>query len=232
MFYRGEVLSPILFSIYVNDFEMDFLTNNNVPVQLLELNVLLMYADDMVIFAESAEELQAMLNTLYSYTTKWNFTVNVEKTKIVIFRNGRKIRSDEKWFLKGDNISIVDKFMYLGMLINYNGKFNDTQTQLSLQGSKVMFSLKSKTNEMYLSAETMLSLFDTYVGSVPNYGCEIWGFHNSKDVEKVQLQYLKTFLGVKKPLNSAAVYCETGRFQLKVVILFKILKFWFKLYLI
>ena len=30
---QGEVLSPILFSIYVNDFEMDFLTKNNVPVQ-------------------------------------------------------------------------------------------------------------------------------------------------------------------------------------------------------
>ena len=55
-----------------------------------------MYADDMVIFAETAEELQAMLNTCYSYTTKWNLTVNVEKTKIVIFRNGGKIRSDEK----------------------------------------------------------------------------------------------------------------------------------------
>ena len=79
--------------------------------------------------------------------------------------------------------------MYLGMLIYYNGKFNDTQKQLSLQGRKAMFSLKSKTNEMYLNTETMLSLFDTYVGSVLNYGCEIWGFHNSKDVEKVQLQY-------------------------------------------
>ena len=127
---------------------MDFLTNNNVPVQLLELSLfLLMYADDMVIFAESAEELQAMLNTLHSYTTKWNLTVNVEKTKIVIFRNGGKIRSDEKWFLNGENISTVDKFMYLGMLINYNGKFNDTQKQLSLQGRKAMFSLKSKTNK-------------------------------------------------------------------------------------
>ena len=58
---QGEVLSPILFSIYVNDFEMDFLTIKNVRVQLLELNLFsLMYADDMVIFAESAEELQAM----------------------------------------------------------------------------------------------------------------------------------------------------------------------------
>ena len=67
---QGEVLSPILFSIYVNDFEIDFLTNNNVPVQMLELNLfLLMYADDMVIFEESAEELQAMLNTCLLYTS-------------------------------------------------------------------------------------------------------------------------------------------------------------------
>ena len=92
-----------------------------------------------------------------------------------------------------------------------------------------MFSLKSKTNEMYLNTETMLSLFDTYIGSVLNYGCEIWGFHNGKDVEKVQLQYLKTLLGVKKTTSSAVVYCETGRFPLKVVRLFRIFKFWFKL---
>ena len=118
--------------------------------------------------------------------------------------------------------------MFLGMLMNYNGKFNDTQKQLSLQGRKVMFSLKSKTNEMYLNTETILSLFDTYVASVLNYGCEIWGFHNGKDIEKVQLQYLKTLLGVKKK-SSAVVYCETGRFPLKVVRLFRIFKLWFKL---
>ena len=47
----------------------------------------------------------------------------------------------------------------------------------------------------------MLSLFDTYVGSVLNYGCEIWGFHNGKDLEKVQLQYLKSLKGVKKNLQ-------------------------------
>ena len=61
------------------------------------------------------------------------------------------------------------------------------------------------------------------------YGCEIWGFHYGKVVEKVRLQYLKTLLGVKNPTNSAAVYCETGSFPLKVVRLFGIFKFWFKL---
>ena len=30
---QGEMLSPILSSIYVNDFEMDVQTNNSLPVQ-------------------------------------------------------------------------------------------------------------------------------------------------------------------------------------------------------
>mgnify|MGYP003692438517 CR=1 FL=1 len=114
-----------------------------------------------------------MLNTLYSYTTKWNLAVNVEKTEIVMFRNGGKIRSDEKWFLNVDNIRIADKFMYLRMLINYNGKFNDTQKQLSLhlQGRKAMFSLKFETNELYLNTETMFHYL------IPTSEvCLIWGF--------------------------------------------------------
>jgi negative regulator of genetic competence, sporulation and motility len=47
-----------------------------------------MYADDMVFFSESVEGLQAMLDTLYNYTEKWKLSVNINKTKIVVFRNG------------------------------------------------------------------------------------------------------------------------------------------------
>ena len=52
-----------------------------------------------------------MLNTMDSYTTKWNLTVDVEKIPNCNFRSGVKIRSNEKWFLNGNNISNVDKFM-------------------------------------------------------------------------------------------------------------------------
>ena len=47
--FRGEVLSPILFSMYVNDCEMQLLSDNcpYIEIQMLNL-VLIMYADDMV----------------------------------------------------------------------------------------------------------------------------------------------------------------------------------------
>ncbi|XP_055997458.1 uncharacterized protein LOC130047118 [Ostrea edulis] len=199
---QGEVLSPILFSLYVNDFEIEFLTKGMIPVQIQELNLFVLMYADMVIFSESANDLQSMLDTLFTYTTKWDLSVNVEKTKIVIFRNGSKISSNERWHLNGEPIEIVDKFTYLGVLMNYNGKFSTTQKQLASQGRKAMFSLKSKVSQMYLNTETMLSLFDTYVASILNYSCEVWGSHSAKDVEKVHLEYLKSVLGVRKNTNN------------------------------
>jgi hypothetical protein len=38
----------------------------------------------------------------------------IDKTKIVVFRNGGKIRENEKWFYNGKEIEVVDQFKYLG----------------------------------------------------------------------------------------------------------------------
>ena len=44
-----------------------------------------MYADDTVLFANSAQGLQKQLDTFEKYCKKWKLTVNVEKKKILIF---------------------------------------------------------------------------------------------------------------------------------------------------
>ena len=42
---------------------------------------MLLFADDVVLFAESAEELQGMLDVLEEYCRKWRFEINVGKSK-------------------------------------------------------------------------------------------------------------------------------------------------------
>jgi len=42
--------------------------------------------NDIIDFSESVDDLRLMLNRL-SYTNRWSLTVNVEKTKTVVFRN-------------------------------------------------------------------------------------------------------------------------------------------------
>ena len=51
--------------------------------------VIILYADDTVLMAESASELQKLLDTYYRYCITWKMKVNVDKTKITIFSKGR-----------------------------------------------------------------------------------------------------------------------------------------------
>ena len=106
---QGEVLSPILFSLYVNDFEIEFIKNGCTSIELQNLHLfILMYADDMVLFSESVDGLQNMFDVLYDYTKQWNLEVNIQKTKIVIFRNGGQIRQNENWLYDGCQIEVLN----------------------------------------------------------------------------------------------------------------------------
>ncbi len=75
---QGENLSPLLFSIFLNDLN-DFLSIKSESIQLeYSLNNLdcyiklftLLYADDTILISESPKDLQNMLDALYIYYQK------------------------------------------------------------------------------------------------------------------------------------------------------------------
>ena len=49
----------------------------------------LLYADDTLILAESAIQLEKALAGLNTYCNRWALKVNVEKTKVIIFPKGK-----------------------------------------------------------------------------------------------------------------------------------------------
>ena len=58
-----------------------------VDIGVLKL-FLLLYADDIVIFSETDEGLQSGLDILYKYCQTWKLKVNINKTKVIVFRKG------------------------------------------------------------------------------------------------------------------------------------------------
>ena len=80
-------MSPILFSLYLNDIEKQFMNSGieGIDIDKFEL-FLLLYADDIVIFVNNPEELQNGLDILYDFCSKWKLTININTTKIMIFR--------------------------------------------------------------------------------------------------------------------------------------------------
>ena len=75
--------------MYLNDLEEEFLNKGleGIDVNMFKL-FLILYADDIIIFANSALELQNSLNVLNEYCKRWKLVVNTGKTKIMIFRKG------------------------------------------------------------------------------------------------------------------------------------------------
>ena len=86
-------MSPFLFSMYLNDIEEHFILNGfeGIEIGMLKL-FLLLYADDIVLLAETEQGLQKGLDLLEQYCDKWKLTVNINKKKIMVFRKGGLLR--------------------------------------------------------------------------------------------------------------------------------------------
>ena len=74
---QGECLSPFLFAMYINDMEQELENNgvNGIDIGMFKL-LLLLYADDIVLFGNTSEELQKSLDILEEYCNRWRLTVN------------------------------------------------------------------------------------------------------------------------------------------------------------
>ena len=101
----------------------------------------------------------------------------------MIFRNGGKLYDNEKFYIDNNTeIEVVNKFAYLGLCFNYNGKFTEAEKQLAMQGRKAVFALNKNINGLFLNNETLLSLFDSYICSILTYASAIWGSHKGQNV--------------------------------------------------
>ena len=81
---QRDSLAPLLFAIFINDLTID-INNLNLGIEtgIDEKISILMYADDIVLMADSEDDLQKMLDTLNNWTTLWHFEVNLDKTKVM-----------------------------------------------------------------------------------------------------------------------------------------------------
>ena len=72
----------------------------------------LLYADDLIMFAETKEELQMKIDKLGEYCAKWELIVGLPKTKVIIFGGGYNIARYNQFFLRGKLVEIVKFYTY------------------------------------------------------------------------------------------------------------------------
>ena len=96
-----------------------------------------LYEDDIVVFAESKDELQQSLDALLEYCNRWKLVVNTRKTKI--------------------------NFTYLGIVFSTGSSFSEAQSALSGQALKTIFQMNKFLHKFtFLSVKHILDLFENH----------------------------------------------------------------------
>ena len=142
---QGESLSPLLFSFVVNDIETELRrSQGNKSIRWEHvITSLLMYADDLCLIADSADNLQDALNILDSYCTEWNLKVNAIKSKVMIFSK-KEVEDLPEFMSRGETLEIVNNFKYLGAVFTRNGSWDTNVSTLCGQARKAIMSLRQR----------------------------------------------------------------------------------------
>lgn len=110
---QGSVLSPCLYSIFIDDLARELSTMNTVKIGSAEINCTL-YADDIALFSDCPLKLQALLDKCTDHAKRNRYQFNTSKCEIIS-------NCPFDLTLDGQTVPRTDRFKYLGVEFTSKG---------------------------------------------------------------------------------------------------------------
>jgi hypothetical protein len=186
---QGSVLSPLLFSIYINDI-----------FKIILNGILFLFADDitLVIKAKSYSNLQQKIdsdmNELNEWLTENKLILNSEKSCFMVMgepEKGRKSKSsfghkDLKVVISNKNLKRVEEIKILGIKIDNALSFGPHIKALAKQVSnRTSFLYRLK---QFLPIHTLNLVFKALIQPNLDYGNVIWGMTYESHLKRLIVQ--------------------------------------------
>ena len=83
---------------------------------------------------------------------------------------------------------------------------------------------------MQVPIDIMFNLFDSFVLSILNYDCEVWGYSTAQNVKRVHRKFCKWIINVKMSTNNLSLAVDFGRVPLIISCQVRIIKYWLNLH--
>ena len=230
---QGCVLSPTLFSMFINQLATDITEKGKHGVQLLPHimeTFILLFADDVALLSTTPGGLQHQLNILQTCCSNMQLNVNIDKTKVMVFRKGGFLAKREQWSYNGVKLDVVNRYCYLGFKFTTKVSVKLGTEHLVTKGKKAVVQL-NKAYQKYkeMNVNTFFKIFDVKIQPILLYSSEIWGLNRLNHIEKVHMMACKRFLGVPVRTPNKMIYGDLGRYPLYINSSINTLRYWFKL---
>jgi hypothetical protein len=177
---------------------------------------LLLFVDDLVLMASTPEGLQRQIDALANFCDLRQPTVNLGKTKVLIFNASKSSLTDLHFHYKGAEIEITTTYTYLG--VQFMGPCFSMRHALLPRISKGYSSLALIERQCFLGQfqdiSSKLYLMEAIIRPTVLYGSEIWGPSllqtDWAKLEGVQTLLLRRIICYKRTVPQPIIQAEFG----------------------
>ena len=163
---QGTILSPLLFSLYTNEFQLD-----------QEKFSLFKYADDMALVAllkkgdiVGEEAYRGHVSSLQSWCDVSSLDINITKTKELVIYEKDPV---QPLSMKGHNVEIVNNFKYLGSIIDSNLNFSDNTDNIFKSCNQRLHLLR-RLNSFRVSKNIMETVYKNLIEGILTFNMAMW----------------------------------------------------------
>ena len=184
---QGGVLSPVLFTVYLNNL-LKTLKQRNIGCKIGNRYLAVFgYADDLTLLCPSLTGLKEMLNTCEPYAKDYNILFNAKKSKLMYFGKNNINTNNMMSMSNGTKIDFVEQCTHLETIIysditrkNVDFAVND----LFMRTNNLMADFS------YTHSSTLSVLYNSYCMNV--YGSQLWCFNDNKSINRFYVAWRKT----------------------------------------
>ena len=210
---QGCPLSPILFSCYINDLVRRLKgLGGELSVGDRRLCSLL-YADDIVLLADSAEHLQRMIDEVSSFCAQWRLDLNTSKSQVMVVHPDSHREADPTgWFWRGERLKEVAEYKYLGVVITNKLLWKRHISKVVDKGKSALQPLRRLFAQKLVPLRIKRLVYTARVRSKLEYASQIWSTDkaDAKALESIQHQALALMLKTNRNASVTALRTITG----------------------